>query len=361
MTSHSSSEDSAVTFHGWASIGTADLKQWSYHPRPLGPKDVEIEISHCGICGSDIHTITEGWGELRNGPCIPGHEIVGKVVAKGAQSQHEIGDVVGMGAMCDSCGDCSQCKKGLEQLCPKGVGTYNGVYQDGRGGKTYGGYADRVRANGDMVFKIPPQISAAEAAPLLCAGVTTYAPLKRFGAGPGKTVGVIGIGGLGHLGIQWARAMDCDEVVAISTSESKREESKKLGASKFINMKNETELQSITHFLDIVLCTSYDKNQDWGKVLSTVRPRGTFVLLAAPEAPLVIPAFVLLAQEISIAGSAIGSRAAVWEMLQFAAEKNVRPWIEKMPMSDANAAVKHMMEARPRYRIVMETAAASHA
>ncbi|KAF9964620.1 hypothetical protein BGZ70_006194 [Mortierella alpina] len=361
MTSHTSSEDSSVSFHGWASTGTANLKQWSYHPRPLGPKDVEIEISHCGICGSDIHTITEGWGELKNGPCIPGHEIVGKVVAKGAQSQHEIGDLVGVGAMCDSCGDCAQCNKGLDQLCPKRAGTYNDVYKDGRGGKTYGGYADRVRANSDMVFKIPAAISAAEAAPLLCAGVTTYAPLKRFGAGPGKTVGVIGIGGLGHLGIQWARAMNCDEVVAISTSDSKREESKKLGASKFINVKNEEELQSITHSLDIVLCTSYDKNQDWGKLLSIVRPRGTFVLLAAPEAPLVIPAFVILMQEISVAGSAIGSKAVVREMLQFAAEKNVRPWIEKMPMSDANAAVKHMMDGRPRYRIVMETAAAARA
>ncbi|KAF9277020.1 hypothetical protein BGZ68_009595, partial [Mortierella alpina] len=195
------SEDRSVSFHGWASTGTPNLKQWSYHPRPLGPKDVEIEISHCGICGSDIHTITEGWGELQHGPCIPGHEIVGKVVAKGAQSHHAIGDLVGAGAMVGACGECAQCKSGIDQLCHKMTLTYNGTYKDERGGKTYGGYADRVRVDSEYVFKIPSEISAAEAAPLLCAGVTTYSPLRRHGAGPGKTVGVIGIGGLGHLGI----------------------------------------------------------------------------------------------------------------------------------------------------------------
>ncbi|KAF9983755.1 hypothetical protein BGZ75_004765, partial [Mortierella antarctica] len=209
------------------------------------------------------------------------------------------------------------------------------------------------------VFKIPSEISAAEAAPLLCAGVTTYSPLKRFGAGPGKTVGVIGIGGLGHLGIQWARALNCDEVVAISTSDSKREEAKKLGATKFIKYVSKpmqlTELQSITHALDIILYAGCDESQDLAKLLSIVRPRGTFVLLAIPEAPLVIPPFVLLMQELSMVGSVIGSKAVVREMLQFAAEKNVRPWIERMPMSDANAAVKHMMEGRPRFRVFKET------
>ncbi|KAF9957374.1 hypothetical protein BGZ72_001864 [Mortierella alpina] len=359
MTSHTSSEDSSVSFNGWASTGTPELKRWSYHPRPLAPNDVEIEITHCGICGTDVHTMTGGWGPLQYGPCIPGHEIIGKVVAKGAQNQLQIGDVVGVGAMCDACGNCEQCNQGRDQLCSKRAYTYNDIYRDERGGKTYGGYADRVRANGEYVFKIPPQISAAEAAPLLCAGVTTFAPLKRFGAGPGKRVGVIGIGGLGHLAIQWARAMNCDEVVAMSSSDNKREEAKKLGATKFVNVKKEEELQSLNKYLDIIVCTSDDKNQDWGKLLSLVRPRGTVVILALPEAPMSIPAYELLSHEVSLAGSAIGSAGAVREMLQFAAEKNVRPWIEKMSMSDPNAAVKHMMEGRPRYRIVMEVDAAS--
>ncbi|KAF8916951.1 hypothetical protein BGZ58_005173, partial [Dissophora ornata] len=227
-------EDTTVSFNGWASSGDTILKKFSYHPRPIGPKDVEIEISHCGICGSDIHTITGGWGELKNGPCIPGHEIVGKVVAVGKDSCHKIDDLVGVGAMVDACGECDECKSGFDQFCSKSAFTYNSTYKDGRGGKTYGGYADRIRVNSEFAFKIPSQISAAEAAPLLCAGITTYAPLKQHGAGPGMRVGIIGIGGLGHLAIQWASAMNCDEVVAISTSDSKREESKKLGATKFV-------------------------------------------------------------------------------------------------------------------------------
>ncbi|KAF9579142.1 hypothetical protein BGW38_004728, partial [Lunasporangiospora selenospora] len=155
-------EDTSVTFNGWASTGTAELKEWSYHPRPLGPNDIEIEISHCGICGSDIHTITSGWGELTHGPCIVGHEIVGKVTAKGNKSIHQINDLVGIGAMVDACGECSDCKEGFDQLCKSRAFTYNDVFRDGRGGNTYGGYADRVRVNSDYAFKIPAEISAAE-------------------------------------------------------------------------------------------------------------------------------------------------------------------------------------------------------
>ncbi|CAO3574305.1 unnamed protein product [Mortierella alpina] len=352
-------EDHSVSFHGWASTGTAELTPWSYHPRPLGPKDVEIEITHCGICGSDVLAITEAWGKLQHGPCVPGHEIVGKVVAKGAQSHHEIGNLVGIGAMCDACGDCEQCTPGFDNYCRKRTFTYNDAFKDGRQGKSYGGYADRVRVNGEYAFKVPSEISAAEAAPLLCAGISTYAPLKLHGAGPGKTVGVIGIGGLGHLGIQFARAMGCDEVVAISTSDSKGDEARTLGATKFVNSKNPEELASIAQSLDILLCTSYDKNQNWGELLDLVATRGTFHLLALPETPLSIPGGALLWRQVSMVGSAIGDKEMVKEMLQFAAEKNVRPWIERMPMSDPNTAVKHMMKGGPRYRIVMETEAAA--
>ncbi|KAF9358273.1 hypothetical protein BGX26_002141 [Mortierella sp. AD094] len=353
------SEDTSATFNGWASTGTADLKKFSYHPRPLGPKDIEMEISHCGICGSDIHTITGGWGELRHGPCIPGHEIIGKVVAKGEHSHHNIGDLVGVGAQVDSCGKCDECKAGFDQFCNKKAMTYNDTYKDGREGLTYGGYADRLRVNSELAFKIPDQISAAEAAPLLCAGVTTYSPLKHHGAGPGKKVGVIGIGGLGHLGIQWARALNCDEVVAISTSDSKREEAAKLGATKFVNSKKPEDMKAAAKSMDIVLCTSFATDTNWGEILSLVANHGKLVLLALPEKPLSIPGGALISRGVSIVGSLIGGKIDIAEMLQFAAEKNVRPWIEKMPMSDANAAVKHMMEGRPRYRIVMETEAAS--
>ncbi|KAF9085034.1 hypothetical protein BGX27_003639, partial [Mortierella sp. AM989] len=345
------SEDTSVTINGWASTGTATLKEFSYHPRPLGPKDVEVEISHCGICGSDIHTITSGWGELKLGPCIPGHEIVGKVVAKGSESHHNIGDLVGVGAQVDSCGECIECKKGFDQFCSSKAFTYNDTFKDGRGGLTYGGYADRLRVNGEFAFKIPEQISAAEAAPLLCAGITTYSPLKHHGAGPGKKVGVIGIGGLGHLGIQWAHALGCDEVVAISTSDSKRDEATKLGATKFVNSKKPEDMKAAAHSMDIILCTSFATDTNWGEILSLVANHGKLVLLALPEKPLSIPGNSLISRAVSIVGSLIGGKPDIAEMLQIAAEKNVRPWIEKMPMSDANAAVKHMMEGRPRYRI----------
>ncbi|KAG0364423.1 GroES-like protein [Gamsiella multidivaricata] len=353
------SEDTSVTFNGWASTGTPNLKPFSYHPRPIGPKDVEIEITHCGICGSDIHTITGGWGELKNGPCIPGHEIVGKIVEAGNKSHHKVGDLVGVGAMVDACGECNQCKSDNDQFCTKKCFTYNDTFKDGRGGQSYGGYADRVRVNSDFVFKIPSEISAAEAAPLLCAGVTTYTPLKIHKAGPGKTVGVIGIGGLGHLAIQWAHALKCDEVVAVSTSDNKREESKKLGATKFINSKKPEDMKAAAGSIDLLICTSFATDTDWAKVLSLVATHGKLVLLALPEDPLQIPANSLISRNVSIAGSLIGGKETVQEMLEFAAKHNIRPWIEKRPMSDPNAAVKHMMDGRPRYRIVMETEAAS--
>ncbi|KAG0197920.1 hypothetical protein BGX28_008584 [Mortierella sp. GBA30] len=342
-------EDNSASFTGWASARTANLKTWSYHPRPLGLKDVEIAITHCGICGSDVHTITEGWGRLQLGPCIPGHEIVGKVVAKGDKCHHQIGDLVGAGPVIDSCGECRECKAGVDNFCRKRTNTYNDIYKDERGGKSYGGYANRVRANGDFFHKIPSEISAAEAASLLCAGITKYAPLKHYGAGPGKTVGVIGIGGLGHLGIQWASAMKCDQVVAISTSDSKREEAKKLGATKFINVKNPEEMNAAAASMNIILCTSCDTDQDWSLVLNLVATRGTFVMFAAPEAPMIVTPFALIPWEIKVAGSAAGSTKDMKEMFQFASKTMF------MPMSDANAAVKHLMEGRPRYRIVMET------
>jgi D-arabinose 1-dehydrogenase-like Zn-dependent alcohol dehydrogenase len=351
-------EDPTATFTGWASTGSLPLKKFSYHPRPLGPQDVEVEITHCGICGSDVHTMTSGWGEL-SGPCITGHEIVGTVVEAGPESLRKVGDLVGIGAIVDACGECKDCKEGFDQLCHKSTFTYNATYH-ASGAKSYGGYADRVRVNSQYAHKIPSEISAAEAAPLLCAGVTTYTPLKHFGAGPGKRVGVMGIGGLGHLGIQWAAALKADEVVAISTSDNKREEAKKLGATKFVNSRNEEERKAARHSLDILLLTSNDKNTNWAELIEYVANHGTLVLLALPEiATIAVPPSSLLMRHVSIAGSLIGGWKITQEMLEFAAKTGVRPWIEKMPMSDANAAINHMMEGRPRYRIVMETEAAA--
>ncbi|KAG9064244.1 hypothetical protein KI688_003432 [Linnemannia hyalina] len=352
-------EDTNTTFTGWASSGTLPLKKFSYHPRPLGPKDVEIEVTHCGICGSDTSTISGGWGPLA-GPCIAGHEIVGTVVKAGPHSLRKVGELVGVGGVVDSCGECKDCNSGFQQLCTKKSFVFNDIYHDGSNVRPQGGFADRIRVNSEFVYKIPSAISPAEAAPLLCAGITTYTPLKHFGAGPGKRVGVMGIGGLGHLAIQWAAAFKADEVVAISTSDSKREEAKKLGATKFVNSRNEEERKAARQSMDILLLTSNDKNTDWAELIEYVANHGTLVLLAMPEIPTIaVPPSPLLMRHVSIAGSLTGGREITQEMLEFAAKTGVRPWITTMPMSDANAAVKVTMEGRPRYRVVMETEAAA--
>ncbi|KAF9104535.1 hypothetical protein BGX29_001709 [Mortierella sp. GBA35] len=354
-------EDLTTTFTGWASYGSLPLKKFSYHPRPLGPEDIEIEITHCGVCASDAHTTTGGWGELTLGPCIVGHEIAGTIVAAGPKSVRSVGESVAVGCIVDTCGgDCKDCKEGSDQLCKQAVYTYNNVYKDGSEAKTYGGYADRLRVKSKWAYKIPKEITTAEVAPLLCAGITTYAPLKKYGAGPGKKVGVLGVGGLGHLGIQWAAAMNADEVVAISTSDSKREEAKKLGATKFVNSKNEEERKSINRSLDIFLLTSNDRNTDWAELIEYVANKGILVLLALPEVPTIaVPPVSVVFREISIVGSMIAGLSLTQEMLEFAAKHGVRPWIEKMPMSDANAAMMHLLEGSPRYRIVLETEAAT--
>ncbi|KAF9148207.1 hypothetical protein BG015_010069 [Linnemannia schmuckeri] len=352
-------EDTTTTFTGWATTGALPLKQFSYHPRPLGSKDIEVEVTHCGICGSDISTLTGGWGALP-GPCITGHEVVGTVVAAGPQSLHQNGSLVGVGGLVNSCGDCKDCNNGFQQLCAMKTFIFNDVYHDGSNAVPQGGFADRVRVSSEFAYKIPSEISPAEAAPLLCAGITTYTPLKHFGAGPGKRVGVMGIGGLGHLAIQWAAAFKADEVVAISTSDSKREEAKKLGATKFVNSRNEEERKATRHSLDILLVTSNDKDANWAELIDYVANHGTLVFLALPEvATVAVPPSALLMRHISIAGSLTGGREITQEMLEFAAEHNVRPWITTMPMSDANAAVKVTIEGRPRYRVVMETEAAA--
>ncbi|KAF9331142.1 hypothetical protein BG006_005979 [Podila minutissima] len=204
---HTLCEDPSTTFTGWAYTGFTTLKPWSYHPRPLGPKDVEIEVTHGGCCGSDIHIICGRMVNPTIGPIIAGHEIIGK--------GHQIGDLVGSGRITNACGDCVECNASQKQLCPKMSFVFNDRFKDGRGDIPQEGFADRVRINGDFVHKVPSNIS----------------PAEDHGAGPNKTAGFVGIGGLGHLAIQWAAAMKCKNVVAFSTSDSKREEAKKLGAA----------------------------------------------------------------------------------------------------------------------------------
>jgi alcohol dehydrogenase (NADP+) len=268
----------------------------------------------------------------------------------------KVGDRVGVGAQSESClgrkGPCEACSSGRENYCHLHVGTYNSVHING--GKSYGGYARYKRAPSHFVVKIPDRLSSAEAAPMLCGGVTTYAPLKYHGAGPGKTVGVVGLGGLGHFAVLWAKALKADRVVVISRSSAKREDALRLGADDFIAYAedpNWTTKHAST--LDIIINT-VSANVPLKDLFSVLRFDGTLVQVGAPEDPLPsIPLFPLLFKRIKITGSIIGSPNDIREMLQLAADQNIKPWIQEIPMKDANQAILDLAKGKPRYRYVL--------
>ena len=275
-------------YHGQAAFAPGlDVKPHTYEARPFDEENgIEIKVSHCGVCASDLHTISGGWGPIQY-PLVVGHEIVGHVVRTGSkvdQIKYAIGTRVGVGAQCGSCLDCHQCNKHEEQVCPKMLLTYNGTLPDGS--ITQGGYADYYRCDATFVFPIPDALPSEEAAPMLCGGITTYAPLKRHGAGPGKKVGILGIGGLGHFGVQWAVALGAD-VTAISSSNRKEAICKDvLGAHHFLDMSNAADVAAYQHHFDIVLCTANGPDTNWGDLFNLVATNGKFVLVAAPEKPI---------------------------------------------------------------------------
>ncbi|KAK5798867.1 chaperonin 10-like protein [Linnemannia elongata] len=353
-----SEEDKSIKFTGWAAVpgGNGILQKWSYHPRPLVADEIEIEITHCGICGSDIHFSTEGWGPITR-PAIPGHEIVGVVVKRGEDAAHQIGDRVGVGCLVSCCRGssvCDWCRKGEDQFCANKTVTFNAPYKDGRGGISEGGFADRMRVYSDYAFKIPKEISSVEAASFFCAGITTYTPLKRYKAGPNTRLGVIGIGGLGHIALQWAAAMGCREIVAISGRDNKKEEAFKLGATKFINTSDKEQIKEAAKSIDLCLCTNASRNNNWEEYLSMMAPLSQLVLLALPEEPITFVGSHLVSQDVAIVGSHLGSKGDIVEMLEFAAKHGIRPWIEKRPFEDCNEACKDVHAGKPRYRIVLE-------
>ncbi|KAJ3328174.1 hypothetical protein HDU76_010462 [Blyttiomyces sp. JEL0837] len=324
-----------------------------YTPRPLGEKDVEITISHCGICGSDIHTLDSGWGPSNYTPGLTvGHEIVGTVSAVGAAvTQHKIGDRVGVGAQVWGCLECNTCSKGHNNFCSRGVFTYNAKYEDGA--DAHGGYASHVRVQEDWAFTLPENLSNEVAAPLLCAGVTVFAPLRRYVTKPGMKVGVAGIGGLGHLALQFANALKA-EVVAISHSPNKKEEAATLGATDFVVLENEEDYKRTVGTIDVLIVTSFHAHESLDKIMSLVAPWGQAVMLAIPEAPLQVHAFSLIMGSKGLVGSLIGSTSEVKDMLSFAAEHNVKPWIQVHPMEQVNDAIALVRAGKPRYRVVLE-------
>ncbi|OAL44075.1 GroES-like protein [Pyrenochaeta sp. DS3sAY3a] len=350
---------SPTEFHGWLGhdnkAAQGNLTWSSFKPKPFNPIDVDIKISHCGICGSDIHTLRSGWGSTHYPACV-GHEIVGHIVRVGEQvTTLKIGDRVGVGAQAFSClrADCEECSANMEQHCPRMVGTYNSKYPDGT--VSMGGYADYIRVPAHFAIAIPAALPSAAAAPMMCGGITVFSPLKKYGAGPGKKVGIVGLGGLGHFGILFARALGCETVVAISRRRNKVDDAKALGATDYIATSEDDKwARKHARSLDLIISTVSAPDMPLESYLRLLRTNGAFIQVGAPEDKLPqIAAFGLIAKGCTIGGSQIGSPRDIESMLAFAAEKGVRPWVEERSMREANRSVVEMEEGKARFRFVL--------
>ena len=319
--------------------------------RGLRADDVLIEISHCGICHSDLHSARNDWGRTTY-PIVPGHEIVGTVSAVGdAVTRHAVGDRVAIGCMVDSCLECSHCDQDLEQYCLEGmVGTYNGT--DRRDGTpTFGGYSERIVAREEFVLKVPDGMPMAEAAPLLCAGITSYSPLRTWKVGPGSKVAVAGLGGLGHMGVKQAAAMGA-EVTVLSRSESKREDAEKLGAHAFLNTTDRVAMKARRGYFDMVLNT-IPVRHDVTPYLHLLRIDGVQVLVGMIDMMPELHTGVLLGRKV-LTGSGIGGLAETQEMLDFCAANSILPEIETIRMQDIQAAYDRMEASDIKYRFVID-------
>lgn len=336
-----------------APAAKAPLERTTIERREVGEFDVLIDIKFAGICHSDIHQAREGWGEAIF-PMVPGHEIAGHVEAVGSGvTKFAVGDRVGVGCMVDSCGECENCKAGTEQFCFKGnVPTYNGL--DKNGEPTYGGYSEKIVVDEKYTVRIPDGLSLDVAAPLLCAGITTYSPLKHWNAGPGKKVAVVGLGGLGHMGVKIAHALGA-EVTVLSQSLRKKDDGLKLGADHYYATSDPKTFEELAGTFDIVLST-VSAPLDFGAYLSLLKTGGALVNVGAPEEPIALNLFSLIAGNKTLAGSMIGGIAETQEMLDFCAEHGLGSEIELISASEINEAYERVLASDVRYRFVIDTA-----
>ena len=320
----------------------AELVLFRYEPGELGPQEVEIEITHCGICHSDLHLITNDWG-ISHYPFIPGHEVIGTVAAIGDGVRSlTVGQRVGLGWQSNSCGQCEWCTRGMENLCPNSEATCV---------RRHGGYANRVRANVRFVFPIPEALERENAAPLLCGGITVYSPLRTHGMNPSSRVGVIGIGGLGHLAVQFARVFGAD-VTAFSTSAAKEAAAREMGAHRFVNTRETRALKEVAGSLDFIIST-VNADQDWGIYIQALRPTGTLCFVGVPPSPVTLQAFPFISGIRSVTGSPIGPPSRIREMLDVAARHGVKAYTERFPMAKANEAIEKVKKNKVRYRAVL--------
>ncbi|MET0546691.1 MAG: NAD(P)-dependent alcohol dehydrogenase [Caulobacterales bacterium] len=338
-----------------AQSAEAPIAPLTIERRSVGASDVSIDILYCGICHSDIHFVRNEWHNA-NYPAVPGHEIVGRVTAIGdSVSKHKVGDLVGIGCLVDSCRVCAPCQEGEEQFCEKGgTGTYMGIEKQ-TGQPTNGGYSKAIVVDQDFVLRVPSKLKPEEAAPLLCAGITTYSPLRHWKVGPGQKVGVVGLGGLGHMGVKFARALGA-HVVLFTTSKSKVEDAKRVGAHEVVVSSDREQMKAHAnsfHFILSTVAASHDLNP----YVNLLRRNATLCLVGAPEHPNK-PAseFSLIGGRRSVAGSPIGGIAETQEMLDFCAEHNIAPDIEMIAMPDVNKAYERVLKSDVRYRFVIDMA-----
>lgn len=334
-----------------AQTAETDLAPWAFERRDVGAHDVQIEILYCGVCHSDLHQIKNDWfpGVF---PMVPGHEIVGRVTKVGGHVKNfKVGDLTGVGCMVDSCQVCENCKDGLEQYCLEGsTQTYNSIGRDGV--PTYGGYSDTIVVREEFVLRIPDKLPLAATAPLLCAGITTYSPLRHWKVGKGHKLAVLGLGGLGHMAVKFGVAFGA-EVTVLSTSASKESAAKALGAHHFVVTSDAAQLEAVKGAFDFILDT-VSADHDMGMYLSLLKTNGVHICVGAPSNPYSIHPFALLGGRKSVAGSGIGGIPETQEMLDFCAEHNIVADIEMIDIKDITASYERMLKGDVRYRFVID-------
>jgi uncharacterized zinc-type alcohol dehydrogenase-like protein len=346
----------SITVNAYATpAAKAPFERTTIERREPGPHDVLIDIKFAGICHSDIHTAREEWGEA-NFPLVPGHEIAGIVSAVGSEvTKFAVGDRAGVGCMVDSCRECANCLAGEEQYCLKGnVGTYGGEI-DGK--PTDGGYSEKIVVDENYVLRIPEGIELDAAAPLLCAGITLYSPLKHWGAGPGKKVGIVGMGGLGHVGVKIAHALGA-EVTVLSQSLSKQADGERFGADHYYATSDDATFEQLAGYFDLIINT-VSAPLPMARYLSLLALDGTIVSVGAPPEPLEVPAFALIPMRRSWAGSAIGGIRQTQEMLDFCAEHHLGAEIEVIDASRIDEAYERVVGSDVRYRFVIDASTIS--
>jgi alcohol dehydrogenase (NADP+) len=339
-----------------AASSTSPLVSATIMRRDPTQNDVQIEILFCGICHSDLHTVRNEWSGFMPTvyPCVPGHEIVGRVTRVGsAVTKFKAGDIAGVGCLVESDRTCPECRAGLEQFCPNAVYTYNGADKH-TGGVTYGGYSESIVVDERFVLHVPSNLNLAAAAPLLCAGITTYSPMRHWGVSKGRKVGVVGIGGLGHMAVKFAHALGA-HVVVFTTTPNKKEDARRLGADEVVISRSADEMQKHASSFDFIL-DAVSSEHDINAFINLLRRDGNITLVGAPEKPLLVPAFGLLPARRSLSGSPIGGLPETQEMLDFCGKHNITADVEVIPIQKVNEAYERLLKSDVKYRFSIDMA-----